>query len=63
MLSLLQTAVASGEEGELEGEEGVYKVLAAQGRRLEVEELVEVPQEQEKHLKQLLGLPHHRDNV
>jgi hypothetical protein len=63
MLNLIQSAVASGEEGELEGEEGVYKVLEAQGRRLEVEELVLVPQEQEKHLKQLVGLPHHHDDV
>jgi hypothetical protein len=39
-LSLIQTVVASGEEGVLEGEEGVYKVLAAQERRLVVEEQV-----------------------
>jgi hypothetical protein len=39
-LSLIQMAVASGEEGELEGEEGVYKAQVAQERRLVVEEQV-----------------------
>jgi hypothetical protein len=63
MLNLIQSAVASGEEGELAGEEGVYNVLEAQGRRLEVEELALVPQEQGKHLKQLVELPHHHNDV
>ncbi len=52
-----------GEEGELEGEEGEYKVLGAQERRLGVGGLGVVPQELEKHLKQLVGLPHHHDDV
>jgi hypothetical protein len=63
MLNLIQSAVALGEEGELEGEEGEYKVLGAQERRLGVGGLGVVPQELEKHLKQLVGLPHHHDDV
>lgn len=57
-LSLIQMAVASGEEGGLEGEEGVYKAQVAQEHRLGLEEQVGVQQELEKHLKQLVELPH-----
>jgi hypothetical protein len=57
-LSLIQMAVASGEEGELEGEEGGYKAQVAQEHRLGLEEQVVVQQGLVKRLKQLVELPH-----